>query len=285
MNGDRSILLPGHPVPATSANLARLAATAALGLFGAASLTVFSRRLAGALATSLETPTLLVAGLLVAMVAAAIRLGWFMPTAENHSRRLDRVVMAAISAAVAALGVGLCLPAAPTVGLVMFCTLLAVEETGAWVWYARRRAESTSPRLKRVARLDTAHASVSHPGRGSRPYHAISAFDPELACFPENVTQQLTRSQAADGTEELSGWLRMPFVAGQRTSNVHVAFCPPFAATPVLEVEQSDGPEARIRTAQLLPYGARLDLKLAAAAEEPTAVLLQFSARTTRDKA
>ena len=59
-----------------------------------------------------------------------------------------------------------------------------------------------------------------------------------------------------------------------------MAFCPPFAATPELEVEQLDGPEARIKTAQLLPYGARLDLKLAAAAEEPTSVLLQFSART-----
>jgi hypothetical protein len=75
----------------------------------------------------------------------------------------------------------------------------------------------------------------------------------------------------------------MAFTAGQRTGSIHVAFCPPFAAVPEVEVEQIDGPEARIKTAQLLPYGVRLDLKLAAASEEPTSVLLQFSARSTQE--
>ena len=98
---------------------------------------------------------------------------------------------------------------------------------------------------------------------------------------PEGVVQQLTRSRAADGTEEISGWLRTSFAAGQRTASVHVAFCPPLAAVPELAVEQIDGPEARIKTAQVLPYGARVDLKLAAASEEPASVLLQFSARTS----
>jgi hypothetical protein len=100
----------------------------------------------------------------------------------------------------------------------------------------------------------------------------------------EDVTQQLMRSRTADGTEELSGWLRPAFAAGQRTGSIHVAFCPPFAGTPELAVEQIGGPEARIKTAQLLPYGVRLDLKLAATADQPTTVLLQFSARTAREK-
>lgn len=79
--------------------------------------------------------------------------------------------------------------------------------------------------------------------------------------------------------EELSGWLRLPFAAGQRTGSVHVAFCPPLCVTPKMEVEQIEGPAVRIKTAQLLPYGARFDLKLAVPTEESTAVLLQFSAR------
>ena len=70
---------------------------------------------------------------------------------------------------------------------------------------------------------------------------------------PEGVVQQLTRSRAANGTEEISGWLRTSFAAGQRTASVHVAFCPPLGATPELSVEQIDGPEARIKTAQVLP--------------------------------
>ena len=100
--------------------------------------------------------------------------------------------------------------------------------------------------------------------------------------LPKEVVQQLTRSQAADGTEELFGWIRLPFAPGQRTGCIHVAFCPPLCVTPEVTVEQIEGPDARIKTAQLLPYGARFDLKLAATAEASTAVVLQFLARTPR---
>jgi hypothetical protein len=57
-----------------------------------------------------------------------------------------------------------------------------------------------------------------------------------------------------------------------------VAFCPPFAGTPELTAVQLDGPEARIKIAQLLPYGARLDVKLIALNKESACVLVQFTA-------
>jgi len=94
-----------------------------------------------------------------------------------------------------------------------------------------------------------------------------------------NVLQQFVRSRGADGSEHLTGWLRIPFTAGQRTGSEHVAFCPPFEKTPHVTVEQLDGPAVRVKTAQLLPHGVRLDLKLATVAEEPDSVVLQFSAR------
>ena len=102
-----------------------------------------------------------------------------------------------------------------------------------------------------------------------------------LATAADELLQQLTRSQAPDGSEQLWGWLRTSFAAGQRTASIHVAFCPPFVKTPQLTVEQLDGPPTRIKEAQLLPHGTRLDLKLAAAAEKTDSVLLQFSARST----
>jgi hypothetical protein len=43
-------------------------------------------------------------------------------------------------------------------------------------------------------------------------------------------------------------------------------------------VEQTEGPDVRIKTGQVLPYGVRLDLKLAATPKEPTSILIQFSA-------
>ena len=107
-------------------------------------------------------------------------------------------------------------------------------------------------------------------------------IDEELP--PEAVSQQFTRTTTADGGEELAGWLRISFAAGQRTKNAHLAFCPPFARAPELSVEQLDGPEARIKTAQVLPYGARLDLKLPPSSESPVAIVLHFTARAEGKK-
>jgi hypothetical protein len=72
----------------------------------------------------------------------------------------------------------------------------------------------------------------------------------------------------------------MPLQAGQRMGHLHVAFCPPFPETPEIEAETLSGPQCSIKTAQVLPSGARLELKLAAPAEEPQSVLVRFAART-----
>jgi hypothetical protein len=166
----------------------------------------------------------------------------------------------------------LCLPGTDILGMSIFCTLLGIEESWAWAWF-----------LRQCPPVVIDHPSPTTPRPSSLvPLSPLAplAPDAESEVYPEEVTQQLTRLQTAAGADELSGWLRTTFTIGQRTGNIHVAFCPPFAVTPELQVEQLDGPDARIKTAQLLPYGVRLDLKLAATAEEPTNVLLQFSART-----
>ena len=177
------------------------------------------------------------------------------------------------SLAVAALGAGLCLPGTSAAGAFLFWMLLGAEESWAWGWRLRHAFEMPPSLGRQAVRTDTAHVGASRFHRGGVTSRAAPTLHAEDVVLPKGVTQQLTRSQAADGVEELSGWLRVEFVAGQRTGSLHVAFCPPFAATPELAVEQLDGPEARLKTAQLMPYGARLDLKLAAAAGEPTSVL------------
>jgi hypothetical protein len=96
---------------------------------------------------------------------------------------------------------------------------------------------------------------------------------------PADVTQQFTRSVAADGSDVLSGWLRLELAAGQRVGSGHVAFCPPFAHVPELTVTQRDGPPARIKAGQVLAYGARLDVRSANPATEPVVVLLHVLAR------
>lgn len=280
MSGEQSIPLHSRSMAMMPAGFYRYLAAAALGLLGAAALVVVMRRAAGAFEQSLDPAMLAAIGLLLATVAAAIRLGWSLPQVASVSPRLDRAMMIVTSLAVVSLGGGLCLPETPLLGTLLLCSLLMAEESWAWAWHLRHCFKSTPPAPSDSVHLDVATVTPPHAGRSAAPRAAL-AIDAETNVLPDDVSQQLTRSQTADGIEELSGWLRLSFAAGQRTGSVHVAFCPPFAAVPELEVEQVDGPEARIKPAQLLPYGARLDLKLAAASEEPTSVLLQFSARTT----
>ena len=110
------------------------------------------------------------------------------------------------------------------------------------------------------------------------PSSARPGQSPPAGIPAEEVLQQLTRSRTADGGELLSGWLRVDLAAGQRTANLHVAFCPPFARVPRISVQQIGGPEARVKTAQSLPYGVRFDVKVAEEGSEASILLLQFAA-------
>jgi hypothetical protein len=290
MGGEPSIDLHGRPqtlmLPAA---ICRCLALVGLALLAAVALLVVARRLAGALETPLALPALAATGVLAAAVAAAVRVAWFLPPADRFAARFERLVMVLTSLAVAALAGGLSVPDTPVVGKFLLCTVVAAEESWAWAWRSRKRGPS-----QERGQSDFSPDRPSHQG-GRNDFSPVEietpasrgakkGSDPFLAyenAPADGVTQQLTRSRADDGSEEISGWLRTAFAAGQRTGSVHVAFCPPLAATPRLEVEPIEGPEARIKTAQLLPYGARLDLKLAAAAKQPVVVLLRFSARTT----
>ena len=282
MSGTRSVSLHGRPEEILPVGFGRCMVATALGVLSAAALVVVARRLAGALQTPLEPALLLTAGTLIAATAAAIRLGWRLTSSTSFTSWSDRVVMVFTSLAAVSLTAGLCLPGTPVVWIATLACLVALEELGMLGWLMHRRARRSREKTPRPIHVDAAHAAIPHAKCVNAALKPSALFDATEAPFPDEVTQQLTRSQAADGAEEFSGWLRMPFAAGQRTGNVHVAFCPPLSAVPELHVEQIDGPTARIKTAQVLPYGVRLDLKLAVTAEEPACVLLQFAARAAR---
>jgi hypothetical protein len=100
------------------------------------------------------------------------------------------------------------------------------------------------------------------------------------APLPGDVLQEFVRSRQPDGAELLTGWMRVPLSPGQRSAAVHLAFCPPFVRTPRITVAQQEGPTARIKEAQVLPFGARLDLKLAQATDTCATVLLEIMVQT-----
>lgn len=94
----------------------------------------------------------------------------------------------------------------------------------------------------------------------------------------ERVVQQLRRSTTRDGVDVLRGSLCATFPPGLRSLSVHVAFCPAFVERPRMEFRQTSGPAARVKLAQLLSFGARFDIKLAALSQVDETVVLEISA-------
>jgi hypothetical protein len=261
MNGERLVNELGRGVGLTSDAHHQLAATL-LGLLAAAAAVVVWRRLAGALVQSLDPIVLLSASGLAATTAATIRIVW-LPMRGKRASQFESTGMVIASLAAAAFVAGLLVPGTSIAFMLLAGAIIAAEEIWAWRTYLRRGA-----------------ARECHEAGWQPALRRRKAGDLPDVVPPKDVVQQLVRSQAADGSEQLRGWLRTRFAAGQRTASAHVAFCPPFAATPQLTVEQIGGPEARLKTGQLLPYGVRIDLKLAEPAEEVTTVLLQLIARS-----
>jgi hypothetical protein len=279
MSGTGSLKWPDVDSGLPMANSFRSLAVVVLALLIGAGAIGAGRGMAGSLQAPLTSATLLTAGVLAAAAGAIVRLGWLLPLATGRITWLDISVMVAATFAATALCSGVCSPPnSPEETALLVRVLIVGEESWAWLWFFRKwqrngfRSAEGSPRSP-VSETRCVGGCTATP-----PHPSVPVVLPE-------VTQQFTRCETPDGAEELSGWLRLPFAAGQRTGSIHVAFCPPLRVTPELEVEQIEGPQARIKTAQLLPFGARFDLKLAAPTEEPTTVLLQFTARTPRERA
>jgi hypothetical protein len=254
-----------------AADLARGSAVALLGLLVSIAVILGWRRAAGAIAIPLDLPGLLLAALLVATCAAGTRLAWLSAagSASAGSRRValrvDIALAALVSLVVLAIGLLVRLPGTTLAGTLVLWIALAAEELCTWRLVVARRP---------LAALG-ATAGLSSSAR--------PAQSPPASVPGEEVLQQLTRSRTADGGELLSGWLRVDLAAGQRTANLHVAFCPPFARAPRISVQQVDGPEARVKTVQTLPYGVRFDLKVADEGPEAATLLLQFAAAVSAE--
>lgn len=274
-------VLPRRPV----VDLRRWSAAATVALLGLVAVLIGWRRLAGALDEPLPPLPLLLTGALLAVAGVGVRLAWQSTRQRDCRRQANLSMWLSCSACLLAIAVAVSLPRDDWWVAAGFWALLVIEETWAWrpaVWRRTRRDAPATP-APPPDPPRTASPEVLSPEPPVQPPVEPQPDPPAatpVATPAEGVLQQLTRSRAADGSERLSGWLRAPFLAGQRTASVHVAFCPPFAAIPELSVKQIAGPPARVKTAQLLPQGVRLDLKLASSAEEPHDVALQFSARS-----
>ncbi|MBI5759444.1 MAG: hypothetical protein HZA46_13070 [Planctomycetales bacterium] len=120
------------------------------------------------------------------------------------------------------------------------------------------------------SRLDTFEPCADDSDDGS---------DPELvALADESVTQWLQRSRPAPSEERIDGMTRVEFAPGEKQIAVHVAFCPPLPAVPVVTCELLDDADVRLRVTTVQTYGVRIEAKRSGDIGEALAVAVRFSA-------
>jgi hypothetical protein len=258
---------------------------------------LLGRRVAGALIRPLDGATILLTGLLLAAAAATLRLTWKRVSADPSGTGRCWLVWTLPALALLAFAFALSLPDTPVWSLGLFWAILAVEE-GVSLWLVWRGIDTEEPAAEEDDGLSleeigppemtaelTAVPEIHRPPQpgwssvGDRDVRFDSPQQPSPHFVPPNVSQQLTRASEEDGSDVLYGQLRGHFAPGQRSLRLHVSFCPPFEAVPVVTVEKLEGPEISVKPAQVLAYGVRLDLRLKTLSVDAQDVILEIFVR------
>lgn len=93
------------------------------------------------------------------------------------------------------------------------------------------------------------------------------------------VRQRLIRRETAEGRESIAGQVCIAVPLGAKLASGHVGFCPSFRRLPTVEVATDyDGVEAVVAVGELLPWGVRIDCRLAEPADEPLEIPVTFVA-------
>jgi hypothetical protein len=98
--------------------------------------------------------------------------------------------------------------------------------------------------------------------------------------LPGSLRQRYERYELPTGGGCVRGRLAIAVPAGARAAAGHIGFCPAFTETPDVEVTTSyDGVEVTVAAAEVLPWGVRVECRLAEPAEEPLEISVDILAR------
>lgn len=272
---------------APSPRLAQWSLAALVALSAALAATLAARRLCGALVQPPEFRPLLATALVGLLLARAAR--WIDAQLALRRAAANRTASRLLLALALVVGAAaLTQRGADWRGLAVLWLVAVVEvvgvcrRAGARVDQSRQSAPLRSSPPLRLFAPETAPPSDGEPvSGGEQPSGGGVAGAEPAAVLADEVVQHIVRARTFSGGEALTAWLRMPLGPGQRGGAVHLAFCPPMDGPPRIEVEQVSGPPARLKTAQVMPFGARFEIKLAggAAAGAGQSVVVRVTAR------
>ena len=259
------------------AGLLFAAATATSLAAAAGGLTLLVRRLAGGFAAppplAIGWVVAAVGIALVAAVDASNRLG-----GRNWASGITRIGLLAAASAVMPV-TGLTGWPEQLAGLAAF--LVAVVA----VLAPRPRAGHAQPRERPGSQLTTGMPRPRCKPTGPWPEPVVPERESragELSSVPPpaGFRQRLERNETPTGEDCIRGRVILAVATGSRTGHAHVGFCPSFAAIPAIDLTTDyDGVEAELTVAEVLPWGLRLECRLAEPAEEPLEIPVDFQAQ------
>ena len=244
--------------------VAPMACLAGLGLLVSLGLLLTLRRFDGAFSSDLPRSSLLITALVSAALAAYLRWGWRQrfPLAAQPTWG-DVVVGWGSSLSLVLVAVGCSFPGNRASDWLIWVPLLVTD-----LLWRQDFFDGGDPAVQAGQGSTIATPAPLPPGTADAQ-----------AALPADCSQQIFRVREPDGQEAIYATLQADFQAGQRHATVYVGFCPPLAGRPEIEADPAAGPPAEIKIGQSFSHGARLDLKLAAAARQPTQVLVDLVAR------
>ncbi len=227
---------------------------------------LFVRRISGAFDRALPDGVFIVSIAVVVVWAAAIRLAIAMSERSMDRTAELRFVEWSPTLALPLIGVAMAVPGTSMVTILAAALLVAGEE----YWAAR-----FAPRSK-TQRKEDRLIGIGARGDGNLAAPVIDgAIDREL--------WQEQRRFRGEREEMISGVIRCRIAANDRLAIEHVAFCPPLATVPQVELEPLEGAACRARVTHVFRYGARIEIKLDGAPDQPTECLVAFEARSAID--
>ncbi|MEY3204985.1 MAG: hypothetical protein RLZZ21_1316 [Planctomycetota bacterium] len=219
-------------------------------------------------------------------------------TRAIHTSAPPLVLLAAVAAGVmlvlvadlgARLTGGRAGPLATRIGLLLGMLALALPPAatfGSWAAVGVATAATVAVLLRPMMRASSWPTLRPWPGVAAMPSVASRAPRRRRRRLPGSLRQRYERYELPMGGDCVRGRLAIAVPAEARAAAGHIGFCPAFAETPDVEVTTSyDGVEVTVTAAEVLPWGVRVECRLAEPAEEsleiPVDVLARVAGRSS----